>query len=307
MTISSARVDKLSTSTAVEYLHCPMNSITGKAPGSATLSVARFMTHSVKQTGRHLDRLTDPLDRLICKSDHLLSKKMGEFTSQGRSYALPRYLYLGPKGGGDIIRLGIFATIHGDEPEGAFALHRFVQQLEANPELARGYALFIYPVCNPTGYEDGTRFSRSGRDLNREFWTGSLEPEVKFLESEIWMQAFHGIINLHTDDTSDGVYGYVNGTILSEYLLEPALRAAEQFLPRDHRLEIDGFQARKGMIHDSYKGVLRAAPGTEQPPFELTLETPQKAPIPDQVEALSASLLSILDEYRQLMAVAANI
>ncbi len=266
-----------------------------------------FPTRGAKPARGCLDRLTDPLDQLISKSEHLLSKAMGEFTSQGRTYSLPRYLYLGPKGGGDIIRLGIFATIHGDEPEGAFALHRLVELLEANPELARGYALFLYPVCNPTGFEDGTRFSRSGRDLNREFWNGSLEPEVKFLESEIWMQAFHGIINLHMDDTSDGVYGYVNGTILSEYLLEPALRAAERFLPRDHRLEIDGFQARQGMIHDSFKGVLRAAPGTEQPPFELTLETPQRAHVQHQIEALSASLLSILDEYRQLIAVAANI
>lgn len=256
---------------------------------------------------RRLERLTEPFDRWMTRSDHLLSKSLGEFSSQGNSYSLPRYLYLGPQGGGDLLRLGIFATIHGDEPEGALALHRFIDQLETVPEMARGYALFIYPVCNPTGYEDGTRFSRSGRDLNREFWTGSLEPEVKFLESEIWMQAFHGIINLHTDDTSDGLYGYVNGTILSEYLLEPALRSAERYLPRNTRTEIDGFRAHRGMIYDSYKGVLRAPPGLEQPPFELTLETPQQAPVERQVEALSAALLSILDEFRQLTAIAANI
>ncbi len=252
-------------------------------------------------------RLTAPFDQLMARSNHLLSKSLGEFSSQGQSYSLPRYLYLGPQGGGDILRLGIFATIHGDEPEGALALHRFVEQLEAVPERARGYALFIYPVCNPTGYEDGTRFSRSGRDLNREFWSGSLEPEVKFLESEIWMQAFHGIINLHTDNTSDGVYGYVNGTILSEYLLEPALRSAERFLPRNTRSEIDGFRAHRGMIYDSFKGVLRAPPGLEQPPFELTLETPQEAPVDRQVEALSSALISVLDEFRQLTAIAANI
>ena len=284
-----------------------MNALLSAVPRSSTQHGVGLTSRGSKPIDRCLDRFTEPLDRVIAKSDHLLSKAMGEFTSQGRSYSLPRYLYLGPKGGGDIIRLGIFATIHGDEPEGALAIHRFVELLEANPEWARGYALFLYPVCNPTGCEDGTRFSRSGRDLNREFWTGSLEPEVKFLESEIWMQAFHGIINLHMDDTCGGVYGYVNGTILAEYLLEPALRAAEQFLPRDRRQEIDGFQAHQGMIHDSFKGVLRAAPGTEQPPFELTLETPQKAPVQQQVEALAASLLSILDEYRQLMAVAANI
>lgn len=264
-------------------------------------------TPGPEEPSRKVARLVAPLDRLQGFSNHLLSKSLGEFTSGNRPYALPRYLYVGPRGGGDLLRLGIFATIHGDEPEGALAINRLVTHLEANPSLARGYALFIYPVCNPTGYEDGTRFSRTGKDLNREFWKGSREPEVRFLESEIWMQAFHGIINLHMDDTSDGVYGYVNGTILSEYLLEPALRAAEQFLPRNGREEIDGFRAHKGIIYDCFHGVLRSPPGMAQPPFELTLETPQTAPVDLQVKALNAAVVSILEEFRQLSAIAANI
>ena len=35
-----------------------------------------------------------------------------------RAYELPRYLFIGPKGGDDTIRVGLFAGIHGDEPEG---------------------------------------------------------------------------------------------------------------------------------------------------------------------------------------------
>ena len=67
-------------------------------------------------------------------------------------------------------------TLSGDEPEGALALGSFLHQLEQKPELAQGYALFIYPVCNPTGFEDNTRHARSGKDLNREFWRDSAEP-----------------------------------------------------------------------------------------------------------------------------------
>ncbi len=90
-----------------------------------------------------------------------------------RRYSLPRYVFLGPKGGGDTIRIGIFATVHGDEPEGALGLVRFISALERNPDIAKGYALFIYPMCNPTGFEDNTRHSRAGVDLNREFWVDS--------------------------------------------------------------------------------------------------------------------------------------
>ena len=199
------------------------------------------------------------------------------------------------------------ATIHGDEPEGALALGRLLATLETKPELAQGYALFIYPVCNPTGFEDNTREARSGNDLNREFWTQSNQPEVRFLESEIWMQAFHGIITLHSDDTSDGLYGFVKGAVLSRHLLEPALLEAGRFLPRNHREVIDGFSARSGIIHDGYPGMLQSIPGLPQPPFEITLETPQKAPLHRQVDALVAALQTILVEYRYLQAVAQNI
>jgi len=256
---------------------------------------------------RSVRQLLAPLDELAQCSDHFLCKSFGEFESSGQSYSLPRYVYFGPRGGGDTLRIDIFATIHGDEPEGALALTRFVESLERQPEIAKGFGLYLYPVCNPTGFEDNTRPSRSGKDLNREFWRNSGEPEVSYLETEILLHAFHGIINLHTDDTSSGLYGFVNGAVLSGNLLEPALRSAENFLPRNRAGTIDGFPARRGIIYESYDGVLRSVPGLERPPFELTLETPQKAPLHRQVDAFNAALQTILVEYRYLMAVAQNI
>ncbi len=256
---------------------------------------------------RPIDRLLAQLDQIAETSDHLIRKPFGQFESAGRTYDIPRYVFLGPRGGGDTIRIGIFATIHGDEPEGALALTRFVAALEKNPELAKGYCLFLYPVCNPTGFEDNTRHARGGKDLNREFWNNSDVPEVKLLETEVWLHAFDGIITLHSDDTSDGLYGYVAGAVLSENLLEPALREAEQFLPRNRERRIDGFAARDGIISQCFDGVLRAPQNLQRPPFEITLETPQKASLHRQVEAFSTALQTILVEYRYLMAIAQNI
>jgi len=254
---------------------------------------------------RALDRILSPLEDVAGRSTHLIRTLPSK---NGAPHPLiPRYLYLGERGGGDVIRLGIFAVIHGDEPEGALAVNRLVTLLERDPEIARGYALFLYPVCNPTGFENGTRHSSSGKDLNREFWKQSAEPEVRVLESEIYLHAFDGLITLHSDNTSDGMYGYVNGSVLSENLLEPALRAAEKFLPRNRGGVIDGFPARDGIIYRSYDGVLRSVPGVDRPPFELTLETPQQAPLHLQVEATAAALQAILQEYRQLRAFAQNI
>ena len=246
--------------------------------------------------------------KLLAGGHSLLPMMKLRFAQPGHVIDLGRISELrGIREDGDTIRIGIFATIHGDEPEGALALTRFVEALERNPDPAKGYGLFLYPVCNPTGFEDNTRASRSGKDLNREFWQSSTEPEVQYLETEIWTHAFHGIVSLHCDDTSSGLYGFVNGAVLSEHLLEPALRAGGQLLPRNHARRIDGFPAHRGIIYESYHGVLRSMPGLDGPPFELTLETPQKMPLHLQVEAFSAALQTILLEYRYLMAVAQNI
>jgi protein MpaA len=256
---------------------------------------------------RSLRPILDPLDRLAAQSGHFIGASHGQFERDGQSYSLPRYLYLGPKGGGDVIRIGIFATLHGDEPEGALALPRLIHTLDRDREIAAGYALFIYPLCNPTGFEDNTRHARSGLDLNRQFWRQTDQPEVRFLESEIWMQSFHGIITLHSDDTSHGLYAFAKGNVHSKHLIQPALLEAGRFLPRNHGARIDGFNAESGIIHDGYPGMLQSIPGLSHPPFEITLETPQKAPLHRQVDALVAAIRTILVEYRYLQAVAQNI
>src|ERR1019366_7682482 len=64
---------------------------------------------------------------------------VAHFEINGERYELPRYIFLGPRGGDAPIRLGIFAAIHGDEPEGAHALVNLLQLLETHPEVATGY------------------------------------------------------------------------------------------------------------------------------------------------------------------------
>jgi hypothetical protein len=244
-----------------------------------------------------VERLLAALEALGETSPRIISKSFGHFENGGSIYSLPRFIYLGAKGGGDTIRIGILATIQGNEPEGALALARFVEVLEGNPEISKGYALFLYPVCNPTGFEDDTSHSRNGKNLDREFWKNSAEPEVRYLQSEIWMHAFDGIITLRSDAASDGLQGRAAGAVLSQHLLEPALREAEQFVPR----------ARDQLVAAGQSGVVKSPFGLRHPPFEIILQTPRNAPLHRQVEAFSAALQTILVEYRYLIAIAQNI
>ncbi len=248
-----------------------------------------------------------PLDNLALGSPNLLTNRTERFQVADGALQLPRYVFIGPKGGDEPIRVGLFAGIHGDEPEGVFALVQCLRLLEAKPELATGYCLFVYPVCNPTGFEANARHSRAGKDLNREFWSGSRQPEVRFLEAELAAKAFHGIISLHTDDTSPGFYGFAHGATLTENLIEPALTAAEHFLPRNREAVIDGFNASDGVIREGYNGVLSAPPEARPRPFEIILETPQAAPQALKEAAFVAALQSILTSYRELVAYAPNL
>jgi len=251
---------------------------------------------------RSIKRFLAPLLELSGVQPELL----GSFESKGEWYSLPRFTFRGPNST-DPIRIALFGAIHGDEPAGAFALSEFLIGLAQQPDLAENFELQIYPLCNPTGFEDNTRHSRSGRDLNREFWKRSPEPEVGILENELREKHFSGIVQLHADDTSDGVYGFVRGHTLTENLLRPALREAQKILPRNVNATIDGFAARDSIIYDVYEGVLAAPAQMEPVPFEIVFETPHSAPMDLQVRALVVAIRTILVEYRHLISFAANI
>lgn len=259
-------------------------------------------TPVIERERRSIERFLAPL----LASPGLRTDFLGSFRSGQQQYSVPRITFAGPNSA-DPIRIGVFAMIHGDEPAGALALRRFLEDLVQDPRLGENFFLQAYPICNPTGFEDNTRCSRRGRDLNREFWRGSVEPEVEILEHELRAAHFSGIIQLHADDTSDGIYGFVRGHTLTENLLRPALGAAGRILPRNVNATIDGFAARDGIIYDHYDGVLAAPAKMDPVPFEIILETPHRAEMDLQVQALVVALHTILSEYRRLISFAANI
>jgi predicted deacylase len=101
----------------------------------------------------------------------------------GRDYPLLRATTEGDR------TLVITSGFHGEEPAGPLTL------LESLPEIARfagacGVGLVIYPCINPSGFEDGTRYNRSGERPNNDFvryevapgqWKGELRNGERFL------------------------------------------------------------------------------------------------------------------------------
>jgi hypothetical protein len=256
---------------------------------------------------RTVGQLLEPLAEAVVMGESLFPAPL-EFTdTRGHTTRIPRYLFTGPGDRGSYLRVGIFAGIHGDEASGAQAAVELLRRLQKNPEPARGYELFVYPVCNPWGYEHDARWLKSGADMNREFWRGTNEIEVLLLEGQLLRLAFDGIIALHTDDTSAGLYGFAKGHQLTRHVLEPSLEAASRFLPRNFDRSIDNFQANNGIIEQGYTGILGAPPTQKPKPFEIVFETPQHASMDLQVEAHIAAIESILENFRAMIAEAQNI
>lgn len=256
---------------------------------------------------RNLADLLGRLPKPSLSTGNLFYSPLAGFERCDRAYRIPKYVFIGPPGGEAYVRLGLFGAIHGDEAAGAEALIELLASLSKDPQPASGFELFVYPVCNPTGYEDDTRWPRGGTDINRDFWRKSTQPEVKLLEEQLGSLKFDGLISLHADDTSDGTYGYVGGAVLTKHLLEPALMAAERFLPRNRTGYIDGWTATDGIIEDAFPGSLSAPKNQHPKPFEIVFETPQLAEHSKQVQANLAALFAIFKAYRNLQAHAANI
>ncbi len=249
-----------------------------------------------------LRRLYWPFLALAEECRQIVGTVAGAFECEGKRYTIPRFVFLGEEGPTRPLRIGCFAVLHGDEPAGALAWQHLLEQLADDPAAAAGYELVVYPLCNPTGYEDGTRHNREGFDLNREFWRGSVQPEVQILERELREQRFDGLVVLHADDTSDGLYGYAHGRLLNEQLLRPALRHAGRVLPINIGRTIDGFAAEEGVISDCFPGILAPPPEQRPRPFEIIFETPALAPMTQQAEAAGCAVRALLLEYRAFIA-----
>ncbi|MET0401293.1 MAG: hypothetical protein ABW123_02775 [Cystobacter sp.] len=85
--------------------------------------------------------------------------------------------------------LVITSGFHGEEPAGPLTLSTHFEEIVAYAR-ERDVGLRVYPCINPSGFEDGTRYNRSGEKINNDFlryemtpgqWKGELQGNEPFL------------------------------------------------------------------------------------------------------------------------------
>ncbi|GHG64851.1 hypothetical protein GCM10012319_05600 [Comamonas sp. KCTC 72670] len=107
----------------------------------------------------------------------------GRVTEGDQDYPLFRLIVPGERW------LVITSGFHGEEPAGPLTLAEHFPQVAAYA-LERGVGLRVYPCINPSGFEAGTRYNRSGEKPNNDFlryevapgeWVGELHVERPIL------------------------------------------------------------------------------------------------------------------------------
>src|SRR5882672_10001305 len=108
---------------------------------STTVNPPAFLITTKIAARRPIAQWLAPLDQMAATTPGLVAKPVGQFDHDGERYEIPRYIFVGNRSSDTPIRIGIFAGIHGDEPEGVRALVQFAKLLESKPELAASYCL----------------------------------------------------------------------------------------------------------------------------------------------------------------------
>ncbi len=218
---------------------------------------------------------------------------------RGSTLEIPKFLLLGQRGGGQPIRLGLFAGFEAGHEETVQALAHLLLQLKASPGLSRDFALIAYPVVNVRGFTDE---AAPLAEFEARFARDSAEADVKFFKSELNKWRFDGLISLRTDPSARGFYAAVRSEIIAAEVVEPALAAAAVSLP----LATQAVKVRPG---DRYARTADYAHGRLSPPadirpypFEIDLFLPREALSEERTDGLFVVVTEILRLYRAFIA-----
>lgn len=173
----------------------------------------------------------DLIDAIRGGAPSLGVEQYGEVVEGGQRYPLFAFTRFGAR------TLLLTAGFHGDEPAGSLTLRDHIADVVRLAERWH-VGLRIYPCVNPSGFEDGTRYNRTGERPNNDFmryeiapehWIGELRPgqawlrysnsnpaakETRALRSDLERQPVpDAALDIHQDGylRGDWLYAYTFG------------------------------------------------------------------------------------------------
>jgi murein peptide amidase A len=238
--------------------------------------------------------LHPPVNLLVARFEELAARGLCQMAGEAGSFCLgrtvhhlPRVIYRAANAVRPL-RIGIFTGLRGNL-EGGLALLQFLESLAERPWRAAGYELWLYPLCNPTGHEDGEGTNRRGAALDSDFWKASPEPEIMLLERELREQQFQAVLTLHTDAHYADFTGSFSGGEAARRVFESGLALA-------------GFVLRRpGLQLPWPAGALSGPPQGKGRLVSLRFGAPRQVPMSVRTTALEAALGAVLASARHYL------
>ncbi len=222
----------------------------------------------------------------------------------GRAWNIPKFLLLGQRGGGQPIRVAIFAGLDAGSADTALAVARLLLQFELAPALARDYALFAYPVVNAEGFDTP---AKPLAHFERRYAADRPDDDVRFFKSELANWAFDGLLSLRSDPHADGFHAAVRSEVIGREVALPALETIARTLPSPAKPLLHCPDARHARFADLVHGKLVPPASSRPHPFEIEIFAPSSLPIEQRVIGLFLIVQGILLNYRRMISHAANL
>jgi predicted deacylase len=191
----------------------------------------------------------------------------------------------------------ILSGMHGDEPFAATTLIKWLKQ----PILFTDFNFYIFPVCNPFGYEKAIRDNGHRQDTNNDadFVKDSPVPELAILYDQ-YPHTADLILDIHGDTGKDSVYAYEHKSDNLPSIAEKALVENDLLLPYLKTKTIYKLPLNKGVItppkYDiGIEGFMEKLGVT----YTITLELPGKFDGQKRAEGGVAIINSILKNFKE--------
>ena len=108
---------------------------------------------------------------------------------------------------------------HGDEGTANWILEGFIGPYLKNTELLNQTQIIIYPMINPDGVANRTRYNANGYDLNRTWGQGIDEVKIisRHLKTLIPLNKIDFLLDMHSHKSQDLIYRVDKDYISGEY------------------------------------------------------------------------------------------
>jgi hypothetical protein len=149
--------------------------------------------------------------------------KWRSVTADGR--IVSSYVLIGHRMGRVPIRLGLVGGIRIFDFLSTISIAKLLLELDLAPVVARDFALFAYPVANPS------RALGTEPDFDTSFWKGSPDPVIRFFERELTTGEFDGLVAVRGDEPLAGFQIQISSDIIGKEVLWRALELPQKVVP----------------------------------------------------------------------------